>query len=135
MSLSEVFSDIECHADGLDIRIYKNKGDRFKSTIMVLYFDLKCRLEESWICDEDSDYLDKFKDSLIERGRLSPRFLQSFTENWNSYKRGNNEYRGFPINQNIIEFDVSKAIEMYGIKEYNQVPLPEGKFNLLGAIK
>lgn len=127
MIVNELYSEIECHSEGLDIRLFLYSNDKFGSTVMVLSFDLFCRLtENTWISDEDSIYLNRIKDSLIERECLDPHYLESFIDKWNDYKKGINEYLERPVFENIIVLDVQGTLKKFGIEEeYKQIPLPE----------
>lgn len=125
-----LFSDVEYHSEGLDIRVFTDPENKSQSTAMVIAFDLNARLleEETWIHEGFQNEADQFKKNLLVDDRLNPKFLNSFIDKWNEYKMGNNQYRDRPIDEGLIIFDMKKTLDELGISEFGeQFSLPEGE--------
>lgn len=125
-----LYSEVEYHSEGLDIRVFADPENKAQSTTMIMPFDLNAHLldEETWIHRDFQNEAAQFENDLLIDDRLNPKFLNSFIEKWNKYKMENNQYRDRPIDEGLIVFDMKKTLSELGITEFGeQLPLPEGE--------
>lgn len=137
--MQDVFFSMENHKEGAWFRFYTDETDKFSSTFLTIDFDLSLTvLEEPIIV---SNNMHETSVALIneftERNRLTPKYIGSFLDHWNSYKKENNKFHGIsPLETGTLPIDVDHLLqkiknesETTNFQSIEQIDLPIGKIN------
>lgn len=131
-SLSEdVFIKISHKENGSAITIYTDQEQPEKSAEAVYEFDLRGTLTNTnaWNTGDKPDYADVIHYDLIQGDSLNVKYLSSFFEEWNKYKRESNLAKGLPENNRLTSLQVTE--------EYSSIQekLPLGKITISSMVQ
>lgn len=126
-----VFVKITHKENGSAMTIYTDQDEPEKSAEAVYEFDLRGRLTNTnvWNPIDKPDYADVIHYDFIQGDSLNVKYLSSFFEGWNSFKKESNLAKGLPEHNQLTTLQVSE--------EYRpiQEELPLGEINISSMVR